>query len=299
MATSTSRPDGVRPPIGSVGTAGAVAMGRAVGVGDVRDEPARTLLDGPSRSVVDATRRLRRTPVIGRLVRTVSDATFGHGALRMVAVDDAVTTAVNAGLRQIVVVGAGLDTRPWRLASLAGTTVFEVDRPVVQDVKRRRAEALGAPACTHQWVSVDLEAEPLAPALDAAGHDSETPTLWLWEAVLMYLPLEAGRTTLQAMAGRSAPGSQLVFTWAHRDLGAPPRAAPLLTPAVQALFRTVGEPLRCLLDTTQMQALLAETGWEAARTSGWRDWVEVLGAPVHARDLMAAERLTVAQRRSG
>src|SRR4051812_18119981 len=100
---------------------------------------------------------------------------------RTVAIDD----AVRAGPRgQVVILGAGLDGRAWRLDELAGAELFEVDHPDSQADKQNRAAALGEPVAHRHLVPIDFRSDDLGGALAAAGHDSTAPTTWIWEGVV-------------------------------------------------------------------------------------------------------------------
>lgn len=105
-------------------------------------------------------------------------------AVRTVAVDDAVRAAANS---QLVILGAGLDGRAWRMPELSGVDVFEVDHPASQLDKRERVAGLQATAGSLRFVPVDLARAALGPALAAAGHDESRPTTWVLEGVIPYL----------------------------------------------------------------------------------------------------------------
>jgi methyltransferase (TIGR00027 family) len=111
---------------------------------------------------------------------------------------------------QVVILGAGLDTRAWRLPALRGVHLFEVDHPATQAYKRERAAKLSAPHVQPRYVAVDLTREELASALRAAGHDPDSPTVWIWEGVIMYLDDAALRGTLGAIRSASGPDSMLI-----------------------------------------------------------------------------------------
>lgn len=131
-------------------------------------------------------------------------------AVRTVAVDDAVRAAANP---QLVIVGAGLDARAWRMPELAEVNVFEVDHLASQSEKRARTAGLGPPVASLHFVPADLNQTDLDTALDAAGHQASRPTTWVLEGVVPYLTEEAAVGTVTAIAARSAPGSTLVMTY--------------------------------------------------------------------------------------
>jgi methyltransferase (TIGR00027 family) len=123
--------------------------------------------------------------------------------------DDFLGDAAKHGLRQIVVIAAGLDTRAYRLDWPAGTCLYELDQPQVLAYKQEilaRAEA--TPACARVPVAADLKDDWPAILL-AAGFRPQTPTVWLAEGLLFYLSEAGARTLLRSMASLSAPDSVL------------------------------------------------------------------------------------------
>jgi methyltransferase (TIGR00027 family) len=129
--------------------------------------------------------------------------------------DDRVTEAIAAGIDQVVVLGAGMDTRGYRLG--ASARVFEVDLPANIDTKRDRVRAaLGTVPDHVRLVPVDFETDDLAEALTVAGFDTGRPVMVVWEAVTQYLTEDAVRHTLTWLAKATA-GSHLVFTYVRRD----------------------------------------------------------------------------------
>ena len=116
--------------------------------------------------------------------------------------------AAGAGIRQVVILAAGLDSRAFRLDWPAGTTVYEIDQPQVVHYKTTTLEAAGAaPTADRRPVQVDLR-DDWAAALTAAGFDPAQPTAWLAEGLLPYLPAEAQDRLFEILTGLSAPGSR-------------------------------------------------------------------------------------------
>lgn len=119
------------------------------------------------------------------------------------------TDAAGAGIRQAVILASGLDTRAYRLGWPAGTVVFEVDQPAVLEFKTRTLTGLGAePAAELHTVPVDLR-EGWPKALRDNGFDPQSPTAWIAEGLLIYLPPEAQDRLLDNITALSAPGSRL------------------------------------------------------------------------------------------
>jgi methyltransferase (TIGR00027 family) len=119
------------------------------------------------------------------------------------------TDAAKAGIRQAVILAAGLDSRAYRLAWPDGMTVFEVDQPEVIAFKTTTLEGLGAaPTADRRTVAVDLRDDWPA-ALKAAGFDPGQPVAWIAEGLFGYLPPDAQDRLLDAVTALSARGSRL------------------------------------------------------------------------------------------
>jgi methyltransferase (TIGR00027 family) len=167
------------------------------------------------------------------------------------------TVAIDADLRnpvvpQVVILGAGLDGRAWRMRELVSAVVFEVDHPDTQQKKLQRVAALTLEAREVRFVPIDFSHGDLAHALEAAGHNPRVPTTWIWEGVVMYLKRDEIATTLSTVEARSAPGSRLIVAY-HQP------ALMLLLLAV--IVRRLGEPIRTVLTPHQMRKLLARYGF--------------------------------------
>jgi methyltransferase (TIGR00027 family) len=270
-------------------TAVMVAMGRAAahGVTTVRrfsDPTAVALLPEEARQRV-LRFRAGETPrgLRGRLAHYRTQMMVA----RTVAIDDAIR---EAGARQLVILGAGLDGRAWRMPELADTTVWEVDHPDSQAQKRSRITRLTQAAREVRFVPVDFTRDTLGDALAAAGHDPAAPTTWVWEGVVMYLTRAEVDATLAAVAARSAPGSHLVILY-HCP-------APLLLGLIGLLVRRLGEPLRSSFTQREMAAVLDFHGFDVLRDQGLPEIGAALGGEVaaatggmkHMRIVTAARR---------
>jgi methyltransferase (TIGR00027 family) len=140
-------------------------------------------------------------------------------AVRTRFFDDFFVNAGAAGIRQAVILAAGLDSRAYRLPWAAGTTVFELDQPKVIEFKTTTMTAIGAtPKAHRRTVSVDLR-EDWPAALRHSGFDESQPTAWSAEGLLAYLPPEAQDRLFDNITALSMPGSQLATEY-HLDGGA-------------------------------------------------------------------------------
>jgi len=130
-------------------------------------------------------------------------------AVRTRFFDDFFVTATTAGMRQAVILAAGLDARAYRLAWPAGTVVFEVDQPEVIAFKSARLAQIGAePTAERRAVGIDLR-DDWPTALRDNSFDTKAPTAWIAEGLLPYLPPDAQDQLLDNITALSAPGSRL------------------------------------------------------------------------------------------
>jgi len=172
--------------------------------------------------------------------------------VRTVVIDDAIRAAAAP---QLVILGAGLDGRAWRMPELRDAVVFEVDHPDTQGDKRARVSGLKQAARDVRFVPVDFERDSLDRALRAAGHDPALATTWVWEGVVMYLAPADVEATLAVIQGRSAPGSRLILVY-HRPA--------LMLRAINLFVARLGEPFRSAYTPEAMRSLLAKYGFELA-----------------------------------
>lgn len=212
--------------------------------------------------------------------------------LRVAAVDAALQSAATGGCRQVVLLGAGLDTRAFRLACLSGTTVYEVDHPATQARKQNKVSGLSPVARSVVFVAVDFERDSLAVNLGAAGFRESEPTAWVWEGVVMYLTDDAVRRTLGEIARCSLLGSMLIVNYhePHSGLG-----------GREGLFRRVllplwGEPQIGQRTPEGMQAEVRAAGFELVSDTRPSDWARALGAKEPVGQFATVMRLLVARR---
>src|SRR6185437_4693224 len=139
-------------------------------------------------------------------------------AVRTKFFDDFFAGAAAAGIRQSVILAAGLDSRAYRLSWPAGSVVYEVDQPRVVAFKTETMASLGAePTAQRRTVSIDLR-DDWPTALRETGFDDTKPSAWSAEGLLMYLPPEAQDRLFDHITALSAPGSQIATEY-HLDNG--------------------------------------------------------------------------------
>jgi methyltransferase (TIGR00027 family) len=146
---------------------------------------------------------------------------FGFAWLMLVRtryIDELMERAVRGGVTQLVILGAGFDTRAHRFAELLkDVAVIEMDHPATQEYKKRRVEAAldGAPA-NLVYAPIDFAREGLGEVLRAAGFRRDRRTYFICEGLSMYVPEEGMKETLRGIAAEAAPGSALLLEYFNR-----------------------------------------------------------------------------------
>ncbi|GHO79772.1 S-adenosyl-L-methionine-dependent methyltransferase [Ktedonobacter sp. SOSP1-85] len=143
----------------------------------------------------------------------ITPGIYGVQISRTRFIDDAVRDALSQGIEQVVILGAGLDTRPYRLTGMEHTRVFEVDLPSVQEDKKKKLHKhFGRLPEQVTFLPIDFDTQSLEAVFSGTPFDPASPAIFVWEGVTQYLSEEAVHRTL-AFVGTSAPGSILVFTY--------------------------------------------------------------------------------------
>ncbi|TDY05082.1 LOW QUALITY PROTEIN: methyltransferase (TIGR00027 family) [Mycolicibacterium litorale] len=178
----------------------------------IRDPYARLLVTGAGtgiwESVLDAD-FVEKVAEVDTEAAAIFEHMNGYQAVRTHFFDAFFTAASAAGIRQIVILASGLDSRAYRLAWPSGTTVYEIDQPKVLEYKAATLAEHGVePAATRREVPMDLRYDWPA-ALRAAGFDPAQPTAWLAEGLLMYLPADAQDRLFEQITELSATGSRI------------------------------------------------------------------------------------------
>jgi methyltransferase (TIGR00027 family) len=227
---------------------------------------------------------------LGPLAVRASAGFVDHIALRAAILDHHVEHAISEGIEQVVILGAGLDTRAHRLECLEGADVFEVDHPSTQRGKEAGARELPTTARKLVYVSVDFERERATDRLAQSGHHALARTLWLLEGVVPYLSEGALSGLFSEISAASAPGSQLVLSYVPGDA----RWLKLGGPALRMLLAVAGEPFQAQVSGDMLAALLRVHGLSVAHDSAPAEWASELGASVEGHRIVTYERLIVA-----
>lgn len=238
----------------------------------VHDPLARGFVGLPLKMVV----QLSRLPLLGALIPRFIDHRWPGARTSAVArtrlIDDALTAALRDGVDQVVILGAGLDSRAYRLPALARTRVFEVDHPATQATKRTRLNQLLGSLPPHVvLVGVDFNRDDLGQSLARAGLDPAARSFAIWEGVTNYLTAAAVDGTLRWVAGNTAPGSRILFTYIHRGVldGSGGFDG---TRHLMATVQRAGEPWTFGFDPAELPAYLAARGLALLEDVGAADY---------------------------
>jgi methyltransferase (TIGR00027 family) len=253
----------------------------------VSDDLALSMLPAGQRAMV----RAMRWPLLRRLTISAGEravpGSWSLIACRKRYIDDKLDEAL-PNIDSVVVLGAGMDTRAYRLARRSDIPVFEVDLPVnIARKKAAVAQAIGAVPASVRLVPVDFERDDLISALTGLGYRTDARTFFIWEGVTQYLSQDAVRATLVALRAAAPPGSRLVFTYVRRDFieGANMYDAAIL----YKRFRQRQQVWRFGLDPEQVSAFVAEYGWQLVEQAGpdyyLRNYIEPTGRKLAASQL--------------
>lgn len=189
-------------------------------------------------------------------------------------IDDRLDAALRAGVEQIVVLGAGYDSRAYRFADrLGGRPVFEVDHPATQQRKERILRALGRrrelPDVDVRRVSIDFQRQSIEKRLALRGFDPARSTFFIWEGVSMYLTRKAVNGTLATLARIAPARSELVFdAWFLLD---EPDLRATAYRLSANLLHVLGEPVTFSLHPEDAEAFLARQGFAVLEILRARD----------------------------
>lgn len=186
--------------------------------------------------------------------------TLGAILCRTRYIDDVLKRSLEEGVEQLVILGAGFDSRAYRIAGMDQVQVFEVDLPGTRKLKQIRIEkVLGAVPGNVTLVGINFDQQKLDDILIAAGFQKGKRTLFIWEGVTQYITAEAVSNTLEFVSGVSGVGSAIVFTYVYRGI-IDGTTRPEWFRSFLSFARRVGSPLIFGLDPVQLEQYLADRG---------------------------------------
>jgi methyltransferase (TIGR00027 family) len=211
-------------------------------------------------------------------------------------IDDVLRRAIEGGVEQALILGAGFDTRAYRIPGMDGVHVFEVDHPEAQAAKREALEraSIRVPA-NLAFVPVDFERDDLGSVLSDAGFRTGARTLFIWEGVTQYISRKAIDDTLEYVGNAGAVGSQVVFTYIQKGV----IQGKTTTAAERAIMKKAergGVPWRTGLDPAAMPSLLEHHGLRMVEDVGGDEFRTRYLDPTGRRlTTLPAERVVLAE----
>jgi methyltransferase (TIGR00027 family) len=189
-------------------------------------------------------------------------------------IDDVLQRSLAGGLDQVVILGAGFDTRAYRIAGMDRVRVFEVDLPGACKAKRSRLESVLGRMPRHvALVGMDFDRQDLGEMLCASGFQTGQRMLFIWEGVTQYITAEAVSHTLEFISRVSGAGSSIVFTYVRRGI-IDGTDRPEWMGSFLVLAGKLGSPMVFGLDQAELEPYLLERGLELVEDVGAADYQE-------------------------
>ncbi len=237
---------------------------------DQKQPPDERVLDDPyAPRFLSMLTRVPFATLVGGL-RDSADrlaAGIGHYVLaRHRAIDDALLEALPR-VEQVVLLGAGYDSRAWRFAeAIAQRPVFEVDHPATSARKARIMEGVEVPDVDRRVVTIDFRHDALEDRLGRAGFQPGAPTFFVWEGVSMYLTRAAVKGTLSGLSALGGPGSRVAMDyWYLLDTPDPIGTAHRMS---GGLLHLLGEPLTFGIHPEDVGSFMGREGWTVVDVAG-------------------------------
>jgi len=185
-------------------------------------------------------------------------------------IDDFLKAELSEGLDQVVILGAGFDTRAYRIAGIEKTRVFEIDQPATQAVKLERLKKVIDPLPGHvTFIPVDFNTQTLGERLSAGGYDERCKTLFIWQGVTYFLTAEGVDNTLAFIAHHSGPDSAVIFDYFYNAVLRDKSRRDVK--ALQQAARLSGEQYLFGIDEGQIGPFLTQRGFRDVRNATLED----------------------------
>jgi methyltransferase (TIGR00027 family) len=187
------------------------------------------------------------------------------GAMSFVAgreryIDDYLIAGLREGLDQVVLLGAGFDTRAYRIPGIEKTHVFEIDQPATQEAKLARLKKVINPLPRHvTFIPVDFNTQTLGGQLLANGYDERGKTLFIWQGVTYFLTVQGVDGTLAFIADHSGAGSSVIFDYFYNETLRDTTRTDLKM--MRRAARMTGEEYLFGIDEGKVETFLTERGF--------------------------------------
>jgi methyltransferase (TIGR00027 family) len=157
--------------------------------------------------------------IIDSYAERIHHSGLGNIPVRTRFIDDYLQTCIDDGIEQLVILGAGYDSRAYRFELKGEVTVFEVDHPETQRIKKEKVKKIIGFLPEHViYVPIDFNKEKLDEKLSEYGHQNSMKTLFIWEGVTYYITAEAVDETLAFVVQNSGDGSSIIFDYAYKSM---------------------------------------------------------------------------------
>lgn len=186
--------------------------------------------------------------------------------------DDFVKASIDEGLQQLVILGAGYDTRAYRIEGMNKIKVFEVDHPATQIAKIGKIEKIFGGLPEHiVYVSVDFESDDLGLKLLEKGYDKSQKTLFVMEGLVMYIPPKAVDETLLFIAKNSGKGSAIIFDY-YPQSTVDGTSESESARNIKEYVANLGEPLQFGIEKEMVETFLKERGFSQIHNVASEDY---------------------------
>jgi methyltransferase (TIGR00027 family) len=244
-------------------TAEGMALLRAIEA--KKPEPERICDDPIARSLVNGVSFVLSKLVIeSGVYERLAPGAVAFIAARERYIDDFLKASLREGLDQVVILGAGFDTRAYRVPGIEKTRVFEIDHPATQALKLKRLKKVIDPLPDHvTFIPVDFNTQTLGERLLGGGYTEDGKTLFIWQGVTVYLAPEGVDSTLAFIAHHSGRSSAVIFDYFYnetlRDTSRPE------VRMMQRAARVTGEGYLFGIDRGQIEPFLIQRGFREVR----------------------------------
>ncbi len=190
---------------------------------------------------------------------------LGPGAIGFITVreryiDDYLKIVLSEGLDQVVILGAGFDTRAYRIPGIEKTRVFEIDFPATQEIKRKGLKKVIDPLPVNvTFLPVDFNSQSLAECLLSSSYNEHTKTMFIWQGVTYFLEAKSINSTLDFIANHSGPGSSVIFDYMYNEIFQDPNNSYGKT--LKRAGKMSGEDYMFGIDHGQVEPFLTQHGF--------------------------------------
>jgi methyltransferase (TIGR00027 family) len=206
-------------------------------------------------------------------------------AAREQYIDDFLKACLTEGVAQVVILGAGFDTRAYRIAGIEKTKVFEIDAPATQEVKQTRLRKIFNPLPDHvTFLPVDFNTQMLGERLSASSYNELAKTLFIWQGVTYFLTVEGVDSTLAFIADHSGPGSSVIFDYFYNETLHDSSRSDVKM--MRRAARLTGEEYMFGIDQGQIEPFLSRRGFHDIRNVTLEDLKQLYFAGLNARRSM-------------